>query len=54
MAHIGASSHGFGKHPLSVAEVTAEAGNFEYDPDVPLRYWIRTADVLLKQVYMPF
>ncbi|KAI9799151.1 MAG: hypothetical protein M1833_004191 [Piccolia ochrophora] len=35
--------------PLSVPEITQKAEDFEYNPLVPLRYWLRTADTLLKE-----
>ena len=35
--------------PLSVLEITKRAEDFEYNPHVPLRYWLRTADTLLKE-----
>lgn len=39
--------------PLSIAELTRRAEDFEYTPFVPLRYWLRTADTLLKEVRLP-
>ena len=50
MATTGAASSGFGKEPLDVAGIVKEAGNFAYDPNIPLRYWLRTADAIQKQV----
>ncbi|KAF2429609.1 hypothetical protein EJ08DRAFT_590456 [Tothia fuscella] len=49
MALVGAASHGFGKEPLSVKGISEEAISFEYNPDIPLRYWLRTADAIQKQ-----
>lgn len=50
MVLTGAASSGFGKEPLDVAGIVKEAGNFEYNPNIPLRYWLRTADAIQKQV----
>ena len=38
---------------MSVAEITQKAEDFEYNSHVPLRYWLRTADTLLKEVCLP-
>ncbi len=40
--------------PMSIAEITRRAEDFEYNPFVPLRYWLRTADTLLKEVRFPY
>ena len=36
--------------PMSIAEITKRAEEFEYNLFVPLRYWLRTADTLVKEV----
>ncbi len=36
--------------PMSVPEITSRAEDFDYNALVPLRYWLRTADTLLKEV----
>jgi hypothetical protein len=36
--------------PTSVAEIVKLAENFEYDPKITLRSWLRTADSMQKQV----
>ncbi|KAL3426367.1 endosome-associated ubiquitin isopeptidase [Phlyctema vagabunda] len=35
--------------PMSVKEIVAKAQDFEFNPFVPLKYWIRTADTLLRE-----
>lgn len=35
--------------PMSIAEITKRAEEFEYNLFVPLRYWLRTADTLVKE-----
>ncbi|PGH23833.1 hypothetical protein AJ80_02081 [Polytolypa hystricis UAMH7299] len=35
--------------PLSVEQITRKAGQYEFDPLVPLRYWLRSATSLLKE-----
>ena len=39
-----------GEKPMSIPEITKRAEEFEYNPFVPLRSWLRTADTLLKEV----
>ena len=36
--------------PLNSEALAKEAERFEYNPQIPLRYWLRTADALNKQV----
>ena len=36
--------------PLSVPEITKDASSFDYDDAIPLKYWLRTADAINKQV----
>ncbi|KAF8465964.1 hypothetical protein BDZ91DRAFT_658552 [Kalaharituber pfeilii] len=38
-----------GRAPLSVQEIAAKAIQFDYNNTIPLRYWLRTADTLLKE-----
>ncbi|KAB2578766.1 Mov34/MPN/PAD-1 [Lasiodiplodia theobromae] len=35
--------------PLSVEEIVHQAGNFDYNQMVPLRYWLRSADTIQKE-----
>ncbi|GME21891.1 endosome-associated ubiquitin isopeptidase [Neofusicoccum parvum] len=35
--------------PLSVEEIVQQAGNFDYNQMVPLRYWLRSADTIQKE-----
>lgn len=35
---------------LSVREIADKATSFDYNNLIPLRYWLRTADTLLKEV----
>lgn len=39
--------------PLSVEEIVQQAGNFDYNQMVPLRYWLRSADTIQKEVRRP-
>ncbi len=41
---------GLRARPLSVEELAEKAGAFEYNAVIPLRYWLRTADTLQKEV----
>lgn len=36
--------------PKSVAEITKDASDYEFNALVPLKYWVRTADAITKQV----
>jgi hypothetical protein len=36
--------------PLSVPEIIQRAEEFEYNPLISLKYWLRTADALQKEV----
>jgi hypothetical protein len=36
--------------PLSVPEIIKRAEEFEYNPLISLKYWLRTADALQKEV----
>ncbi|KAF8423859.1 hypothetical protein EV426DRAFT_601444 [Tirmania nivea] len=38
-----------GGPPLAIQEIAAKAIDFEYNPMIPLRYWLRTADTMLKE-----
>ncbi len=38
------------QRPMSVERIVEEAQNFEYNPLIPLKYWLRTASTLLKEV----
>ena len=39
-----------GTPPQSVENITRIAQNYEYSSSVPLRYWMRTAATLLREV----
>jgi STAM-binding protein len=45
-----AGSLGPRRGPLAIDEIANEAGNFEYNQNIPLKSWMRTADVIQKQV----
>ncbi len=38
--------------PLSVEQIVNKAQNFDYNPLIPLKYWLRTAGTLLKEVWL--
>lgn len=38
-----------GGPPLTVQDIAQKALDFEYNPLIPLRYWLRTADTILKE-----
>lgn len=39
--------------PPTVKQLAAQAVEFDYNHLIPLRYWLRTADTLLKEVRAP-
>ena len=43
---------GFGQPqaPRNVEQITEAAQDYEYDAGVPMRYWLRTAAALVKEV----
>ena len=36
---------------LNVEQIVKKAQNFDYNPLIPLKYWLRTAGTLLKEVH---
>ncbi|RAL02885.1 putative endosome-associated ubiquitin isopeptidase (AmsH) [Aspergillus ibericus CBS 121593] len=44
--HLPATSAG---SPQSVESITRKAQDYEYDPSIPLRYWLRTASTLMRE-----
>jgi STAM-binding protein len=38
--------------PMSVKEISAKAEDFDFNPSIALKYWIRTAHTLLREVYL--
>ncbi|KAF2835848.1 hypothetical protein M501DRAFT_941132 [Patellaria atrata CBS 101060] len=45
----GHADNGPGSEPLSVPQIVKKASAFDYNDTVRLRYWLRTADTLLKE-----
>ncbi|KAG4421278.1 hypothetical protein IFR04_005580 [Cadophora malorum] len=35
--------------PMSVKEISVKAGDFDFNPLIPMKYWFRTADTLLRE-----
>ncbi|TGO55072.1 hypothetical protein BCON_0097g00280 [Botryotinia convoluta] len=38
--------------PMSIKEISAKASDFEFNPAIALKYWLRTADTLLREAYI--
>ena len=36
--------------PMSVKEISVKAEDFDFNPFIPMKYWFRTADTLLREV----
>jgi hypothetical protein len=36
--------------PMTVKEIVTKAQAFEFNPHIALKYWLRTADTILKEV----
>ena len=45
----GAGSGGAPK-PLSVEQIVQQAQNYDYNPQIPLRYWLHSANTLMKEL----
>lgn len=45
-----ASSSAEAAMPMSIAEIAARAQDFEYNPYIKLKVWLRTAELLLREV----
>jgi STAM-binding protein len=41
---------GSSSRPMSVKEIAVKADEFEFNPNIALKYWLRTADTLLREV----
>lgn len=46
----GAGRIGGSSKPMSVEQIVSEAQNYEYNPSVALKYWLRSANTLWKEV----
>jgi STAM-binding protein len=38
---------------MSVKEISTKAEDFDFDTSIALKYWLRTADTLLREVCLP-
>ncbi|KAA8566727.1 hypothetical protein MFRU_044g00490 [Monilinia fructicola] len=38
--------------PMSIKEISAKASDFEFNPTIALKYWLRTADTLLREAHI--
>ena len=36
--------------PINVEQIVEKAQNFEFNPFIPLKHWLRTANTLVKEV----
>jgi STAM-binding protein len=36
--------------PMNVKEIVEKAQAFDFNPHIPCKYWLRTADTLLREV----
>lgn len=48
--HLAAATAAGASPPHSVKDITRIAQDYEYNPSVPLRYWLRSAATLMKEV----
>jgi STAM-binding protein len=39
---------------MSVEEISKKAHDFEFNPFIALKYWLRTADTLIREVRFTF
>ena len=47
---VGDSATSASSKPLNVEQIVQQAQNYDYNPQIPLRYWLRSANTLLKEV----
>ena len=52
MAVRGKDSKAMPPDPLSVEQIVKSAQSYDYNPQIPLKYWLRTASTLLKEVWL--
>lgn len=50
MDYYADSSAHHGPPPMSCSEIATRATDFDWEPLIPLRYWLRTANTLVKEV----
>lgn len=50
MAGLNGDGIGGRLRPMSVEHIVKKAQTFDYNPLIPLKYWLRTASTLLKEV----
>jgi STAM-binding protein len=53
MAKRNGEAKGPPTQPMNVEQIVKKAQNFDYNPLIPLKYWLRTAATLLKEVWRP-
>ena len=51
MAGRGSDPKAMPPDPLSVEQIVTSAQSYDYNPHIPLKYWLRTASTLLKEVW---
>jgi hypothetical protein len=39
--------------PMSVKEISAKAGEYEWNPNIAFKHWVRAADTIYREV-MPY
>lgn len=42
--------NGMTSQPMNVEQIVQKAQSYDYNPLIPLKYWLRTAGTLLKEV----
>ncbi|KAL5365723.1 hypothetical protein BJX96DRAFT_159614 [Aspergillus floccosus] len=51
-SHLAAATAAGASPPHSVKDITRIAQDYEYNPSIPLRYWLRSAATLVKEAYI--
>ncbi|KAL4897727.1 hypothetical protein BDV59DRAFT_168445 [Aspergillus ambiguus] len=51
-SHLATATATGASPPHSVKDITRIAQDYEYNPSIPLRYWLRTAATLVKEAYI--
>lgn len=51
MAEHGNDLKAIPSKPINVEQIVKSAQSYDYNPLIPLKYWLRTASTLLKEVW---
>lgn len=47
-----AGSYNALSQPMNVKDITVKAEDFHFDANIPLKYWLRTANAIIQEVLL--